>query len=66
MLCEGYLIEDGKIVRAVEQITVSDNFYEVLKKIALIGNDVIAEPDGAGELFAPSMLIKNISVAGEK
>ena len=66
LLCEGYLIEDGKIVRAVEQITVSDNFYEVLKKIALIGNDVIAEPDGAGELFAPSMLIKNISVAGEK
>ena len=66
LLCEGYLIKDGKVDRPVEQITVSDNFYEVLKKIDCIGNDVIAEPDGAGELFAPSLMIKNISIAGEK
>ena len=66
LLCEGYLIKDGKVGGAVEQITVSDNFYDVLKKIDCIGNDVIAEPDGAGELFAPSLLIKNISIAGEK
>ncbi len=66
LLCEGYRIEGGKITHAVEQITVSDNFYDVLKKISHVGNDVLAEPDGAGELFAPSIVINSVSIAGDK
>lgn len=65
LFCEGYRIKGGKISNAVEQITISDNFYSVLKKISEVGNDVIAEPHGEGEFFCPSVIIKDISVAGD-
>jgi len=66
LLCEGFLIKDGKKDRAIEQITVSDNFYDLLKKIDEVGNDTINVPDGEGEFFSPSILIKNVSIAGDK
>ncbi|MCQ2532803.1 MAG: TldD/PmbA family protein [Saccharofermentans sp.] len=65
LFCEGFKIKNGKIDGAVEQITISDNFYSVLKKISEVGNDVIAEPHGEGEFFCPSVIIKDISVAGD-
>ncbi len=66
LFCEGYKIEDGKITGPVEQITVSDNYYSVLKKISKVGNDIISEYMGSGEFFAPSIIIDDISVAGDK
>lgn len=66
LFCEGFLINDGKIVRPVEQITIADNFFDVIKKISDVGNDVISYPDGAGEMFSPSVLIKDISVSGDE
>ena len=57
LLCEGYLIENGKQGRPVEQITVAGNFYEVLKAIEAVGNDIINLPSGEGEFFTPSVLI---------
>ena len=36
LLCEGYLIENGKKGRPVEQITVAGNFYDVIKSIKSI------------------------------
>ena len=65
LFCEGYRIKNGKIDKAVEQITISDNFYNVLMKISEVGNDVISEPHGEGEFFCPSVIIKDISVAGD-
>lgn len=61
---EGYLVENGKIVRPVEQITVADNFFELIKKISVIGNDTISYPDGEGEFFSPSVIINSINVSG--
>lgn len=66
LFCEGFFIENGKIVRPVEQITIADNFFEVIKKVSDVGNDVISYPDGAGEMFSPSLIIKNVSVSGEE
>lgn len=65
LFCEGYRINDGKLGKAVEQITISDNFYNVLKKISEVGSDIISEPHGEGEFFCPSVIIKDISVAGD-
>lgn len=65
LFCEGYRITSGKIGKAVEQITISDNFYNVIKKISEVGKDVISEPHGEGEFFCPSVIIKDISVAGD-
>ena len=40
LLSKGYLIEKGERVRPVEQITVAGNFYELLKNIRAVANDL--------------------------
>jgi len=61
---EGYLIENGKQSRPVEQITIAGNFYEVLKNITAVGSDLRFGSmmfDGIG---MPSILVDGIRVAG--
>ena len=65
LFCEGYLIKDGKIARPVEQITVSDNFYDVLKKIIATGSDTISVPEGKGEYFCPSVVVSKMNISGD-
>ena len=65
LLCEGYLIEGGKKGRPVEQITVAGNFYDVIKSIKSVGNDIINLPSGEGEFFTPSVLIESLAISGE-
>ena len=65
LLCEGYLIENGKKGRPVEQITVAGNFYDVIKSIKSVGNDIINLPSGEGEFFTPSVLIESLAISGE-
>ena len=66
LLCEGYLIENGKKGRPVEQITVAGNFYDVLKSIKSIGKDVINLPSGEGEFFTPSVYIESLAISGDE
>ncbi len=65
LFCEGFLIKDGKIERPVEQITVADNFYDLLKKIIATGSDTISVPEGKGEYFCPSVVISNMNISGD-
>jgi PmbA protein len=65
LLCEGYLIENSKKGRPVEQITVAGNFYEIIKNIICVGNDIINIPAGEGEFFTPSVLVSQIAVSGD-
>lgn len=59
--CNGYLVESGKEVRAVNQIIISSNVKELLNNIEAIGND-----SKIGYLYKiPSVLISNINVSGE-
>ena len=66
LLCEGYLIENGKQGRPVEQITVAGNFYEVIKNIKSVGNDIINVPSGEGEFFTPSVYIESLAISGDE
>ena len=65
LFCEGYLIEGGKIVRPVEQITVADNFFDVIKKIIAVGSDTISVPEGKGEYFCPSVVVSKMNISGD-
>lgn len=65
LLSEGFLVIEGKIDRAVEQITISDNFFNMLKRISKIGGDVDKSMGNNGEFFSPSMIIKDVAIAGE-
>lgn len=63
----GFLIKDGKCSQAVKGFTVSGNFYELLKKIEIIGGDIeFILPSGANALFgSPSVMVSNMSIAGQ-
>lgn len=64
--CEGYLIENGKIGRAVDQITLADNFYLLLNKIICVGSDLYFDPPSdAGSIGSPSLLITDAAISGE-
>ena len=66
LLCEGYLIENGKQGRPVEQITVAGNLYEVLKSVKSVGNDIINVPCGEGEFFTPSVYVSSLAISGDE
>jgi len=57
---DGFLIENGKKARPVEQITVAGNFFEVLKNIIAVGNDL----HFSRNIGAPSVLVGGLKIAG--
>lgn len=59
---EGFLVENGKITRPVEQITVAGNFYALLQDILVVGEDLYFATSGKG---SPSVLVESIDVAGK-
>ena len=63
LLSKGYLLEGGKRVRPVEQITVAGNFYQLLKDIRALGNDLTFPASGVG---APSVDVGTLAVSGKE
>lgn len=62
---EGYYVENGEIIKPVEQITVAGNFYELLKNVETVGNDLnITTMMGRFGIGAPSILVNGLSIAG--
>ena len=62
ILASGYLIEDGKKSKAVEQITIAGNFYNMMLDIKDIANDLKFDLSGVG---SPSIFVGELSVSGE-
>lgn len=60
---KGYLIENGEKKKAVNQITLSGNYYELLKNIRAVGSDL--QFSMGGRTGSPSVLTGKLSVAGE-
>lgn len=62
----GFIVKDGKKQGAVKSFTISGNFYELLKNITHVENKLeYGMPSGLNVFASPSVLIKNISVAGK-
>jgi len=57
---DGFLIEGGKVIRPVDQITVAGNFFEMLKNVEIVASDLKFN-DSIG---APSILVNGLKVAG--
>ena len=63
---EGFWIENGEKRHAVKNFTISGNFYELLRKISLVGDDLeFMSPRGGCCFGAPTVMVKEISVAGK-
>jgi PmbA protein len=56
----GLWIEEGEIVRPVEEITIAGNLAEMLTDIDAIGSDLL----WLGRVASPSLRIANMTVAG--
>ena len=62
----GYLIENGKLTRAVKSFTVAGNFFTLLKDVAALSDKVdTGVPTSFTSYGSPDVLVKNMSVAGK-
>lgn len=62
LAAKGFMIENGKRTFPIEQITIADNFFNLLKNIKVIGNDLKFPMSSVG---SPSVIINEIAVAGK-
>lgn len=59
----GFLIEDGKKTAHVKSFTVAGNFYDLLKNITCVADNL--EFPGMGTVGSPSILVEGMSIAGK-
>lgn len=59
---KGFLIENGVRTRPIEQFTVAGNFFNILKNIVSVANDLELEQSSVA---SPSLYVGEISVAGK-
>ncbi len=58
----GFLVEDGKIVRPVNLITIAGNYLTLLQDVTAVCSDL---KFNYGFIGSPSLLIKSLQVSGE-
>lgn len=61
LLSKGYTFKNGRRDKPVEQITVAGNFYELLKNIRELADDLVFPSGGMG---SPSVDVGELSVSG--
>lgn len=62
LAAKGFKVEEGKKTNPVEQITVSGNFFDLLKNITHIASDLKFPMSSVG---SPSVVVKGLKVAGQ-
>lgn len=58
----GYLIEGGKITRPLVQFTVAGNYYQLLKDIKMIADDLEFKTPGIG---SPTVWVDGLTIGGK-
>ena len=62
----GFMIRDGKKAEYVKSFTVAGNFYELLKNVEAMSDQVILpRAMGSTTFGSPYVLVKGLSVAGK-
>ncbi len=66
LACRGFKIEKGAKGSPVNQITVSGNFFDLLKQVEGVANDfAFEELDSVSIYGAPSIFVKELMVSGK-
>ena len=65
LIAKGQLVENGEIVRSVDQITVAGNFLTMMQGIEAAGSDLRFGPPMGGRIGTPSLLIDRLIVSGK-
>ena len=62
----GFLIRDGKKCEYIKSFTVAGNFYDLLKNITALSNEVtLPRPFHVTAFGSPFVLVENLSIAGK-
>ena len=62
----GFLIRDGKKTDFIKSFTVAGNFYDLLKQVSAVANNVtLPSPFGQTTFGSPTVLVENLSIAGK-
>ena len=64
LLCKGRLIQNGQDVRAVNEITISGDFIELLHRVKAVGGDIRFSMPGGSCVGSPSLLIEGAAISG--
>ena len=62
LAAKGFYVKDGKKAFPVEQITLAGNYFELLKNITSVGNDLKFPMSNVG---SPSVIATGLSIAGK-
>lgn len=62
LAAKGFYVENGKKTFPVEQITLAGNYFDLLKNITAIGNDLKFPMSNVG---SPSVIATGLSIAGK-
>ena len=65
LAAKGFCVKDGALGRAVSQITVAGNFYQLLRDIEAVGSDLEFRTPGTSCFGSPCVLVGELSVAGK-
>lgn len=65
LAADGYYVKAGVIERPLNQITVAGNFYQLLKDIIAIGDDIEFAIPSSSYTGSPSLKISSLAIAGE-
>ena len=65
LAADGYYVKAGNIIRPLNQITVAGNFYDLLKDIIAIGDDLKFSFPSSCYTGSPSLKVKSLAVSGE-
>ncbi len=61
----GFMIEGGKVGRAVKSFTVAGNFFTLLKDIVELDNNLDTKGHAYRRIMCPDVLVRGMAVAGE-
>lgn len=62
LIASGYTVSGGKKDKALNQVTLAGNMYDLLKGIQAVGNDIISD---SGRLCCPSVYASEMAIAGK-
>ena len=61
----GFMIREGKLAEPVKSFTIAGNFFELIKNIDTLGNEVHWGIPGKTVFGSPDVLVREMSVAGK-
>ena len=61
----GFMIREGKLAEPVKSFTIAGNFFELIKNIDTLGNEVHWGIPGRTVFGSPDVLVRDMSVAGK-